>query len=419
MRLIDKALELAGESSPDRVFDIETRRTLAYLTLGDTANFVKGYKAYKEGVAKGFNSVHGRQLEIQWLASHGQADEAVKLATDAIDNPYETQAEVYAQAGRWKEAFDALKKGTEQSDSINSFILKSSMEGIESELQMYEVRRQQSRVMFYSMVIVISLLLLLIAALIYIVQSRRRHWRQMESAYQHVIEAEKVKTDFIQNVSHEVRTPLNIISGFAQVLASSGNDITPEERNHISETMLHNTRLITTMVNEVLEISRGDALDKEIELKPFQCNELIRRALNYFCTNFFRPQAVLHYESALSDDVVVHSHEVLLQRILNPLLDNAYKNIPAEGGAIVVRVAMTDSQLEIYIEDNGPGIPASEADHVFERFVKLDSFKEGLGLGLTFGRTMARRMGGDVVLDTTFAGPGACFKVTLPLGERS
>ena len=394
MKLIDKALELAGESSPDRVFDIETRRTLGYLTLGDTVNFVKGYKAYKEGVAKGFNSVHGRALEIQWLASHGQADEAVKLATDAIDNPYETQAEVYAQAGRWKEAFDALKKGTEQSDSINSFILKSSMEGIESELQMYEVRRQQSRVMFYSMVIVISLLLLLVAALVYIVQSRRRHWRQMESAYRHVIEAEKVKTDFIQNVSHEVRTPLNIISGFAQVLASSGNDITPEERNHISETMLHNTRLITTMVNEVLEISRGDALDKEIELKPFQCNELIRRALNYFCTNFFRPQEVLHYESALSDDVVV-------------------------GGAIVVRTAMTDSQLEIYIEDNGPGIPASEADHVFERFVKLDSFKEGLGLGLTFGRTMARRMGGDVVLDTTFAGPGARFKVTLPLGEIS
>ena len=65
------------------------------------------------------------------------------------------------------------------------------------------------------------------------------------------------------------------------------------------------------------------------------------------------------------------------------------------------------------------GIPASEAEHVFERFVKLDSFKEGLGLGLTFGRTMARRMGGDVVLDTTFAGPGARFKVTLPLGERS
>jgi signal transduction histidine kinase len=415
MKLIDKALELAEESSPQRVFDIETRRTLAYYTLGDTANFVKGYKAYKEGVANGLNSVHGRQLEIHWLASHGQTDEAVKLATDVIDNPYETQAEVYAKAGRWREAFDALKKGTEQSDSINSFILKSSMEGIENELKMYEVRRQQSRVMLYSMVIVISLLLLLIAALVYIVQSRRRHWRQMEAAYRHVIEAEKVKTDFIQNVSHEVRTPLNIISGFAQVLASPDNKITPEERSHISQTMLHNTRLITTMVSEVLEISRGDAIDTEIELKPYQCNELIRQALNYFCTNFFRPQEVLHYESSLPDDFMVRSHAVILQRILNPLIDNAYKNIPAEGGSIVVRTEATDDQLEIFIEDNGPGIPEKDAERVFERFVKLDSFKEGMGLGLTFSRTMARRMGGDVVLDTTYAGSGARFKVTLPI----
>jgi len=419
MKLIDKALELAEESSPQRVFDIETRRTLAYYTLGDTANFVKGYKAYKEGVAQGHNSVHGRQLEIHWLAIHGQTDEAVKLATDVIDNPYETQAEVYAKAGRWQEAFDALKKGTEQSDSINSFILKSSMEGIENELKMYEVRRQQSRVVLYGMVIVISLLLLLIAALVYIVQSRRRHWRQMEAAYKHVIEAEKVKTDFIQNVSHEVRTPLNIISGFAQVLAAPDNEISPEERRHISETMLHNTRLITTMVSEVLEISRGDALDTKIELKPYQCNELMHQTLKYFCTNFFRPQEVLHYESSLSDDFIIRSHAVLLQRTLNPLIDNAYKNLPAEGGAIVVRTAVTDDQLEILIEDNGPGIPEKDAERVFERFVKLDSFKEGLGLGLTFSRTMARRMGGDVVLDTTFAGPGARFKVTLPLGERS
>ena len=415
MRLIDKALELASESSPDRVFDIETRRTLAYLTLGDTANFVKGYKAYKEGVAKGFNSVHGRQLEIQWLASHGQADEAVKLATDAIDNPYETQAEVYAQAGRWKEAFDALKKGTEQSDSINSFILKSSMEGIESELQMYEVRRQQSRVTFYGMVIVISLLLLLIVALIYIVQSRRRHLQQMEKAYNRVLEADKMKAEFIQNVSHEVRTPLNIISGFAQVLAAPNNSISQDERQHISETMMHNTRIITTMINEVLEIARGDAYDTKIELQPFRCNELLTHVTETFCKDRLRPKELLHFESALSDDYIISSHELLMQRIINPLLDNAYKNIPQQGGRVVVRVSTNDKCLVIDIEDNGGGIPAKDVERIFDRFVKLDPFKEGLGLGLTFSRTMARRLGGDVTLDTSYPGPGCRFKVCLPL----
>ena len=69
----------------------------------------------------------------------------------------------------------------------------------------------------------------------------------------------------------------------------------------------------------------------------------------------------------------------------------------------------------IAIEDTGRGIPAEEAEHIFERFVKLDSFKEGMGLGLTICRSMANRLGGDVKLDTSYAGPGARFEVSLPL----
>lgn len=415
LKLIDKALEIAHESSPTRVFDIEARRTLAYYTMGDTENFVKGYNAYKDGVAKGLSSVHGRQIEVRWQAYNGQIDEAVQLAAEISENPFETQAEVYSQAGRWREAFDALKKGAQETDSVNSILLTSSMQGIQNELEMYEVRRQQSKMMLYSMVIVISLLLLLIAALVYIVQSRRRHWKQMEKAYKRVLEAEKMKSEFIQNVSHEVRTPLNIISGFAQVLSNSNNDITEDERRHISETMMHNTRIITTMINEVLEIARGDSYDKEAELQPFRCNELLQHCIDVFCKDRLRPKELLSFESTLSDDFIVQSHELFMQRILNPLLDNAYKNMAPEGGHVIVRVSTDDKHLEIDIEDNGEGIPAKDAERVFERFVKLDPFKEGLGLGLTFSRTMARRLGGDVIVDTSFPGPGCRIKVSLQL----
>ena len=415
LNLIDKALKVANETSPARVFDIEARRTLAYYTMGDTVNFVKGYKAYKEGAAKGLSSVHGRQLDIRWQIYTGHSDEAIRLAAGLNDNPYETEAEIYSQAGRWHEAFDALKKGSQESDSINSVILMSSMQGIQNELEMYEVRRQQSRVMFYSMVIVISLLLLLIGALVYIVQSRRRHIQQMEKAYQRVLAADKMKSDFIQNVSHEVRTPLNIISGFAQVLAVRNNDITAEERQHISETMMHNTRVITTMINEVLEIARGDSYDAKVELQSFRCNELLLHAIDDFCKDRLRPKELLQFKSSLADDFVIQSHGLFMQRILNPLLDNAYKHIPKQDGRIIMRVSTSDNKLEIAIEDNGEGIPAKDAERVFERFVKLDPFKEGLGLGLTFSRTMARRLGGDVMLDTSFAGPGCRFMICLPL----
>lgn len=415
LKLIDKALEIAHETSPTRVFDIEARRTLAYYNMGDIQHFVKGYHAYKEGVAQGLSSVHGRQLEVRWQVYNGNIDEAIRLAAELSDNPYETEAEVYSQAGRWHEAFDALKQGAKETDSINSIILTSSMQGIQNELEMYEVRREQSRVMFFSMVIVISMLLLLIAALVYIVQSRRRHWKQMEKAYKRVLDAEKMKAEFIQNVSHEVRTPLNIISGFAQVLAAPNNNITQDERRHISETMMHNTRIITTMINEVLEIARGDSYDNGVELQPFRCNELLLHVIGNFCKDRLRPKELLQFESSLTDDFVIQSHELFMQRILNPLLDNAYKNLPQQDGHVIVRASATDNHLEIDIEDNGEGIPAKDAERVFERFVKLDPFKEGLGLGLTFSRTMARRLGGDVTLDTTFSGPGCRIKVSLPL----
>lgn len=415
LRLIDKALEISRATSPTRVFDIEARRTLAYYNMGDTEHFVEGYKAYKEGAAKGLSSVHGRQLEVRWLAYNGKIDEAVELAADLYDNPFETQAEVYSRAARWQEAFEALKKGTHETDSINSMLLSSSMQGIQNELEMYEVKRQQGRVILYSMIVVISLLLLLIAALVYIVQSRRRHLKQMEKAYNRVLEADKMKAEFIQNVSHEVRTPLNIISGFAQVLATPNNDITSDERQHISETMMHNTRIITTMIDEVLEIARGDSYDTKVELQPFRCNELLRHIIEHFCKDRLRPKELLQFESALSDDFVISSHELFMQRILNPLLDNAYKNLPQHDGHVIVRVSTNEHHLEIDIEDNGEGIPAKDAERVFERFVKLDPFKEGLGLGLTFSRTMARRLGGDVTLDTSYPGPGCRFKVSLQL----
>jgi signal transduction histidine kinase len=101
----------------------------------------------------------------------------------------------------------------------------------------------------------------------------------------------------------------------------------------------------------------------------------------------------------------------LLARIVYPLLDNAAKN--RGEGPVHVKISQDDSRLLVTVEDHGPGVPASEAEHIFERFVKLDTFKQGLGLGLTFSREMARRLGGDVWLDTTYAGPGACFKLRV------
>ncbi|MBQ9232173.1 MAG: HAMP domain-containing histidine kinase [Prevotella sp.] len=413
LRLIDQAASIAKKTSPERVFDIETRRTLAYYLLGDSQRFLDGYKAYREGVEKGFSSVHGRKLEVYYLASKGLVDEAARLALESGDDPFETQAEIYSGAGRWHEAYDALKKGVAETDSLNSLILSSSMQGIQGELKIYEAERRASRLWLYGLVAIVLLLSSLVVALVYIVQMRRRHLREMKQAYDRVLESDKLKTAFIQNVSHEVRTPLNVIAGFAQVLAATEYNISPQERQRIANTMMGSTRRITTMVDEVLEMSMNEVGTKEQNLSEVQANVTLRRIMEDFRREVGHLSTKFYFETTLDDDFMIWTNESVLRHVINPLLDNAVKN--TESGEVRMVCGKTPDQLVIAIEDTGRGIPAEEAEHIFERFVKLDSFKEGMGLGLTICRSMASRLGGDVKLDTSYAGPGARFEVNLPL----
>lgn len=410
LRLIDKAAEIAGKTSPERVFDIETRRALAYYVMGDIPRFLQGYKAYKEGVAQGMSSVHGHTMDIYYLASQGRTDEAVRMAAESAEDPYETQADILSKAGRWEEAYKSLQKGAAESDSINSVILSYSMQDIQNELSLYDMKREASRRWFYALAAIVCLLLLLVGALFYIVYSRRRHLREMKKAYEKVLASDQMKTSFIQNVSHEVRTPLNIISGFAQVIAKPDLEIPSEERHNIAGNIVRNTRLITVMIDEMLDMSNVDAVDT-VHLPSIPANETLRKIVSDFRRELTLDESQLSFETTLSDDFCVNIHDHLLSRIVYPLLDNAFKN--RGGGPLRVKVSQEDNRLLVAVEDSGPGVPADEAEHIFERFVKLDTFKQGLGLGLTFSRTMARRLGGDVWLDTSHAGPGACFKLML------
>ncbi len=413
LKLIDKAVSIANQSSPDRVFDIEARRTLAYYILGDKERFLKGYKAYKEGEARGLSSVHGQSLEIYYLASMGKYDEAIRLAADKAEDPYETQADIYGKAGRWEEAYRTLQLGAAESDSVNSVILSSSMKDIQNELEYYDMKRQTSRRLFYALFVIMGLLLLLLVALGYIFISHKRYTRNLKKAYQKVVESDKIKTEFIQNVSHEVRTPLNIISGFAQVIAAPDYEISQEERRHIADTMIRNTHIITTMISEVLDMSDNESMTWTFV--PMAATPLLQRVV----TDFNKDMGVVNdsmvmLDCNLPENYTFSANELLIKRIINPLLDNAIKNDP--NGKATLRAELgRDHKLLLIVEDKGCGVPAEEAEHIFERFVKLDAFKQGLGLGLTFSRTMARRVGGDVTLDTSYPGPGARFVVTLPI----
>jgi len=413
IEMLEKAADIARKHSPDRLFDIESRRLLSYYNQGEMDKFVEGYKAYKEGVDSGLTSVHGRAIEVYYTAYMGDVDKAIKMAKETLgDDANEISINLYKNSGRWKEAYEALRIQLEEHDSIDNIILSNSMKGIEDELHLYEIEREAAHTRTIYMIATILILTMLICALSYIAFARRSHVKELKKAYEHALESDNMKTAFIRNVSHEVRTPLNIISGFAQIISDSNIMMSAEELKDISQMVIKNTNIITNQFDELIELSLNENTGAEIKKEAVDIQQLLNEI-----TGEYKPLlnhgVEIKTENALPDSFTISTNRKMLYRMISLLIDNANKNTTE--GYILAKIATTSDKLSIIIEDSGCGVDPKEAEHIFERFVKLDNFKEGLGLGLSLCRMIARRMKGEVILDTTYAGPGARFVITLPL----
>ena len=409
--LLTKAEEIAKKYSPERVFDIVTRRTLSYYNAGDIPKFLEGYKEYKKGVAEGKSSVHGRTMEVYYLAAIGETDKAVKLAKEEIDDADEIITNIYEKAGRWKEAFQSLRQASIANDSVNNVALANSMMGIRDQLAINEMESKSIRNRIIALSVGIVLLGLLVLAEVYIVLSRRRHLKQLSKAYNKALESEKMKSAFIQNVSHEVRTPLNIISGFSQVIADPELTETVEERKHMAEMMQKSASQITNLIDEIIGLSLIETTDKLRKEDMVQVNSVLRNVLEDYRSKTTN-ETELKMDSQLHDEFTFLTNRNVFARIVSALIDNAVKY--TADGLITLKASSDGKNLNISVEDTGIGIPAQEAENIFGRFVKLDSFKEGIGLGLPLSRKLAEQLGGTVALDTSYI-KGARFIVTLPL----
>lgn len=411
-QLLDKAATIAAQYSPERVFDIETRKTLSYFNGGDIPKFLEGYKKYREGVSEGKSSVHGRSMDIYYEACMGNTDKAIEIAHEQLgEDSHETVTKIYEMSGRWKEAYESQRAQMEASDSINNIILLNSMEGYRDELRLYEIERETAKMRTITMGIIIALLLMLVCALGYIMFSHRRHMKQLKRAYEHALESDKMKAAFIQNMSHEVRTPLNVIAGFAQVLANPELSSNAEQRKDMAQMMLKNTHLITNQIDAMLELSVNEASGLAPKEDTVRLNNLLKDIIRENEPGL-TPGVSLALDSALGDDYCLKTNTGMIKRMMNALLDNAVKNTTK--GRITVKASANEEELTLTVEDTGCGIPANEREHIFERFFKLDSFKTGLGLGLPLCRSIATRLGGSIQLDSEYHN-GARFVVRLPL----
>jgi signal transduction histidine kinase len=235
-------------------------------------------------------------------------------------------------------------------------------------------------------------------------------------------ESTRMKTNFIKQISHEIRTPLNIVSGFTQVLTSPTTQLSEKEKEEISQQMIEGTERITGLVNKMLELSDMSSqtvLEKKNEVSA---QDIARQAVQASGIEQ-APHVAFSLQLGQGTDTRFKTHRRSAVRILELLLDNAmkfthqaesYHAMLEEGKRerVTLTVSYEDSHARFVVEDTGIGIPAKEAERIFDEFVQLDDYYDGTGIGLTVARSLARRLGGDVLLDTSYT-DGARFVMTL------
>jgi len=233
----------------------------------------------------------------------------------------------------------------------------------------------------------------------------------LAKAYQLKLEADEQRTFFIKNMSHQIRTPLNIISGFTQVLSSNIHRLPQEEMRDITSRMKASAKSISHISRMLTALTTDSSQFKE-EQTSIGCNELCREAIAAMTQR--NPEHVtVSIETEVPDTLTFSSNHKALLTILMELLDNASKFTLQ--GTITLGCRQCDEHMLCFIvSDTGPGIPASEHDRIFTEFTKLDSFTEGIGLGLPISRQMARKLGGDLKLDESYH-DGTRFIVSIPI----
>ena len=232
-------------------------------------------------------------------------------------------------------------------------------------------------------------------------------------ARDHAEQADKMKTYFIQNMSHEIRTPLNAIVGFSQLLSDPALPLEDEEKKEFSSLIQHNSELLTTLVNDILDLSALESGKYTMNRSACYCNETCQTVISSI-THRKPDEVKLYYTSDVADDFYILTDTKRLQQVLINFLTNAEKY--TETGEIHLHCSATENpeKVTFSVTDTGPGIPADKQDDIFERFKKLDEFKQGSGLGLNICRIIAERLHGEVKVDKKYTN-GARFLFILPL----
>ena len=339
-----------------------------------------------------------------------------------LKEQYLLECDIYRYMGDDDRAFMTQRELMHKRDSITGVMIVENIDRTDEEMKLMKRGQKMARLMNYILFGGVLLAMLTIVLMARNIMIRRKFNKklmakntELKMAYKKVAATDEMKTEFIMSVSHEIRTPLNIINGFSQVLAEMGPDMGDEQRKEIAKTIGHNTYQITSLVNKMLAMANDSTKDLMEQAEMTDGIAICKKAMeNMPQVDDTKIRVTLEDQTDGNGLLFTNANSLLL--MLSNLLENAAKF--TDEGHIILKVR-TETQkgrkmMLFSVEDTGCGIPSDKIGTIFQRWVKVNEFKEGLGLGLAYCWETAQKLGGTLTLDQT-SEAGTTFTLSLPV----
>lgn len=279
-----------------------------------------------------------------------------------------------------------------------------------------DLARTTTMVFILIAVLLLALLLFVLGRLASLRRSKKKDEAmiaKLREANETVRLANEAKTRFVQNMSHEVRTPLNAIVGFSQLLSLPDGAFSNEEKEEFSKHIINNTRMLNMLLDDILNASSMDKGKYTITLEQGEVKAMCEAAISS-AEHRLQPGVTMQFKPESEGEYWFRTDPGRVQQILVNFLTNACKHTQQGTITLTTSTMARPGFMTFAVEDTGCGVPADQAEAIFDRFTKLNEYAQGTGLGLSICREIADRMGGRVWLDTSYTG-GARFVFEVPL----
>ena len=389
MKHLDCAIEVirANDSNYEYSDAIGFKVIVAY-AMRDWEQVNEAFDEYiklRKTLGQDFSTTYYNYAVICEAAADKRYDDAIKQTYELTNTTdiYKFQTEIYELAGDTIRAFETQKRYMAIKDSVDNVIMSEEMVGSANDLENAEALNNavcKKNALLQWALHLGFIAVLVIGFLIY----RWNRSRYMKSL---------------------------LISGYAQIISDPHALLSDNERADMAKRITHSTHSIVRIVDEILDISGKESIHYIDKTDMVGCNELARKMIEAYEAKDTGLDVRLDAHLKDSCEILMNRHEV--EKILHHLLDNAFKFTKQGSITLKTYTDKLDGMVCFSVTDTGCGIKEGDEEKIFEHFYKSDAYIEGVGLGLSLARRVARQLGGDVVLDTEYKG-GSRFILKLP-----